>query len=73
MGLSPRLVSEIFTRIKALRAVGTTILLVDQNARAALGIADRAYVMETGRIVLEGRAADLLLDRSVQKAYLGAA
>ncbi|AMO22503.1 ABC transporter ATP-binding protein [Ramlibacter solisilvae] len=73
MGLSPRLVSEIFARIEALRAVGTTILLVDQNARAALGIADRAYVMETGRIVLEGRAADLLLDRSVQKAYLGAA
>jgi len=73
MGLSPRLVSEIFRRIKALRDVGTTILLVDQNARAALRIADRAYVMETGRIVLEGRAADLLQDSSVQRAYLGAA
>jgi branched-chain amino acid transport system ATP-binding protein len=73
MGLAPRLVAEIFSRIAALRAVGTTILLVDQNARAALSLADRAYVMETGRIVLEGRAADLLRDPNVQKAYLGAA
>jgi branched-chain amino acid transport system ATP-binding protein len=72
MGLAPRLVADIFARIAALRAVGTTILLVDQNARAALSLADRAYVMETGRIVLEGRASDLLRDPNVQKAYLGA-
>jgi branched-chain amino acid transport system ATP-binding protein len=73
MGLAPRLVAEIFTRIHALRKVGTTILLVDQNARAALGVADRGYVMETGRIVLEGSARDLLHDRQVQRAYLGSA
>ena len=71
MGLAPRLVAEIFAHIKALKASGTTILLVDQNARAALTIADRAYVMETGRVVAEGRAADLLRDPQVQQAYLG--
>ncbi len=71
MGLAPRLVAEIFNHIKALKAHGTTILLVDQNARAALAIADRGYVMETGRIVNEGRAADLLRDPKVQHAYLG--
>jgi branched-chain amino acid transport system ATP-binding protein len=71
MGLAPRLVVEIFTHIKALKARGTTILLVDQNARAALAIADRGYVMETGRIVAEGRAAELLRDPAVQHAYLG--
>jgi len=73
MGLAPRLVAEIFVRIAALRRVGTTILLVDQNARAALAVADRGYVMETGRIVLAGNARDLLQDRDVQRAYLGAA
>jgi branched-chain amino acid transport system ATP-binding protein len=73
MGLAPRLVAEIFSRISALGKVGTTILLVDQNARAALGVANRGYVMETGRIVLEGRARDLLHDRQVQRAYLGSA
>jgi len=73
MGLAPRLVSEIFCRISALGKVGTTILLVDQNARAALGVANRGYVMETGRIVLEGSARDLLHDRQVQRAYLGSA
>ncbi|WBY03216.1 ABC transporter ATP-binding protein [Ramlibacter tataouinensis] len=73
MGLAPRLVAEIFARIAALRKLGTTILLVDQNARAALGVADRGYVMETGRIVLAGAARDLLADRAVQQAYLGAA
>ena len=73
MGLAPRLVAEIFSRIAALRKLSTTILLVDQNARAALGVADRGYVMETGRIVLAGAARDLLADRAVQKAYLGAA
>ncbi|MBI5275854.1 MAG: ABC transporter ATP-binding protein [Burkholderiales bacterium] len=71
MGLAPRLVADIFTRIAALKAVGTTILLVDQNARAALGIADRGYVMETGRIVLAGPARELLHDPEVQRAYLG--
>jgi branched-chain amino acid transport system ATP-binding protein len=71
MGLAPRLVAEIFAYIKALKSRGTTILLVDQNARAALSIADRGYVMETGRIVAEGRAAELLRDPQVQQAYLG--
>ena len=71
MGLAPRLVAEIFAQIAALKARGTTILLVDQNARAALAIADRGYVMETGRVVLGGRAQSLLDDPSVQQAYLG--
>jgi branched-chain amino acid transport system ATP-binding protein len=71
MGLAPLLVAEIFGHIAALKSRGTTILLVDQNARAALAIADRGYVMETGRIVGEGRAADLLRDPQVQQAYLG--
>ena len=71
MGLAPRLVAEIFARIAALKARGTTILLVDQNARAALAIADRGYVMETGRVVLEGDARALLEDPQVQQAYLG--
>jgi len=71
MGLAPRLVAEIFSHIKALKNSGTTILLVDQNARAALAVADRGYVMETGRIVAEGSAAALLSDATVQKAYLG--
>jgi branched-chain amino acid transport system ATP-binding protein len=71
MGLAPRLVAEIFAHIAALRARGTTVLLVDQNARAALSVADRGYVMEAGRIALEGAAADLLRDAQVQRAYLG--
>jgi len=71
MGLAPRLAAEIFAQIAALRQQGTTILLVDQNARAALAIADRGYVMETGRIVLYGSAAELLGDPQVQQAYLG--
>ncbi len=71
MGLAPRLVAEIFAHIAALRARGTTVLLVDQNARAALSVADRGYVMEAGRIVLEGAAGDLLRDAQVQRAYLG--
>ncbi len=72
MGLAPRLVAEIFSRIAALKALGTTILLVDQNARAALAVADRGYVMETGRVVLTGSADELLRDPQVQQAYLGA-
>ncbi|MFO1286617.1 MAG: ABC transporter ATP-binding protein [Rubrivivax sp.] len=71
MGLAPKLVAEIFNHIKALSARGTTILLVDQNARAALAIADRGYVMETGRLVAEGPGAELLRDAQVQQAYLG--
>jgi branched-chain amino acid transport system ATP-binding protein len=72
MGLAPRLVAEIFSRIAALRKLGMTILLVDQNARAALSVADRGYVMETGRVVLSGSANELLHDPMVQQAYLGA-
>ena len=71
MGLAPLLVAEIFGHVAALKARGTTILLVDQNARAALAIADRGYVMATGRIVAQGRAVDLLRDPQVQQAYLG--
>jgi branched-chain amino acid transport system ATP-binding protein len=71
MGLAPRLVAEIFAQIAALKSRGTTILLVDQNARAALAIADRGYVMETGRVVLSGPAQRLLDDAQVQQAYLG--
>jgi len=71
MGLAPRLVAEIFAQVAALRSRGTTILLVDQNAHAALSIADRGYVMETGRVVLSGPARQLLDDPDVQQAYLG--
>ncbi len=70
MGLSPLLVSEIFDIIKAINENGTTVLLVEQNAKKALSIADRAYVLETGSIVLSGNAKDLLNDESVKKAYL---
>ena len=71
MGLSPIFVNEIFDIIKAVSASGTTVLLVEQNAKKALSIADRAYVLETGSITLEGKASDLLNNESVQKAYLG--
>lgn len=71
MGLSPLLVSEIFDIIKEIKAAGTTVLLVEQNAKKALSIADRAYVLETGSIVLEGEANTLMNDDSVKKAYLG--
>ena len=71
MGLSPILVSEIFDIIRSISENGTTVLLVEQNAKKALSIADRAYVLETGSITLEGKADDLLHDESVQKAYLG--
>lgn len=70
MGLSPLLVSEIFDIIKAINENGTTVLLVEQNAKKALSIADRAYVLETGSIALSGNAKDLLNDESVKKAYL---
>ena len=71
MGLAPILVDQIFAIIKELHAAGTTILLVEQNARAALSVADRGYVLETGKIVATGTGAELLLDESVKKAYLG--
>ena len=71
MGLSPLLVSEIFDIIKVISEGGTTVLLVEQNAKKALSIADRAYVLETGNITLSGKASDLMNDDSVKKAYLG--
>ena len=71
MGLAPFLVAEVFATIALLKRSGTTIFLVDQNARAALAIADRAYVLETGRITLSGTGADLLASPEVQSAYLG--
>ena len=71
MGLSPIFVNEIFDIIKEVSEGGTTVLLVEQNAKKALSIADRAYVLETGNITLSGKAEDLLNDESVQKAYLG--
>jgi len=71
MGLSPIFVNEIFDIIKEVSEGGTTVLLVEQNAKKALSIADRAYVLETGRIVLEGSADVLMNDDSVKKAYLG--
>ena len=71
MGLAPLVVARILETLADLRREGLTILLVEQNARAALQIADRGYVLETGRIVLQGRAADLLVDEEVKRAYLG--
>ena len=72
MGLSPKLVKEIFRIIEKLHDEVITVLLVEQNAKMALSIADRAYVLETGRITMEGKASDLLHDEKVRKAYLGA-
>jgi branched-chain amino acid transport system ATP-binding protein len=71
LGLAPLMAQEIFRVSGELRDRGTTILLVEQNAHAALALADRAYVIESGRVVLEGRAAELADDERVQKAYLG--
>ena len=71
MGLAPILVQQIFDIIRELHAAGTTILLVEQNARMALSIADRGYVLETGNIVLEGTGAELMNSPAVKKAYLG--
>ena len=72
MGLSPKLVKEIFSIIRKLHEQGITVLLVEQNAKMALSIADRAYVLETGRITMEGDAKELLNNEQVRKAYLGA-
>ncbi|HVW34632.1 MAG TPA: ABC transporter ATP-binding protein [Acidimicrobiia bacterium] len=71
MGLSPIMMNLIFTTLAELKAQGTTILLVEQNAQAALALADRAYVIETGCVVLEGSAAELAASEAVRKAYLG--
>ncbi|MCD6352475.1 MAG: ABC transporter ATP-binding protein [Armatimonadetes bacterium] len=71
LGLAPRIAQQIIASLSQLRDEGVTLLLVEQNARAALSIADRGYVMETGKIVLEGTAQELLRNREVQRAYLG--
>lgn len=71
MGLSPILVNEIFDIIRSVNEAGTTVLLVEQNAKKALAIADRAYVLETGKIVTSGNADALMNDDSIKKAYLG--
>ena len=71
MGLAPILVEQVFEIITRLHKAGTTILLVEQNAEMALSIADRAYVMETGRITLSGTGQELAASEEVQKAYLG--
>ena len=71
MGLAPILVEQIFDIVRELHAAGTTILLVEQNAQAALSVADRAYVLETGRITLSGTGKELMASDAVRKAYLG--
>ncbi|MDO5331278.1 MAG: ATP-binding cassette domain-containing protein, partial [Bacillota bacterium] len=71
MGLAPILVEQIFEIIKNLHKSGKTILLVEQNAQAALSVADRAYVLETGKIVMTGTGAELLASPEIKKAYLG--
>ncbi|MBP7711189.1 MAG: ABC transporter ATP-binding protein [Gammaproteobacteria bacterium] len=71
MGLAPLLVEEIFRVVRELNRSGVTVLLVEQNARAALAIADRGYVLETGRVVMSAAASELLADEGVRKAYLG--
>ena len=71
MGLSPLLVSEIFDIIKTLREAGKTVLLVEQNAKKAMSISDRVYVLETGSISTEGKASELINDERIKKAYLG--
>jgi branched-chain amino acid transport system ATP-binding protein len=71
LGLAPLIIAQIFKIIRRIRDEGVTVLLVEQNANKALGVADRGYVMENGRIVLSGTGADLLADSGVRKAYLG--
>ena len=71
MGLAPMLVEQILKAVAGLKNAGLTVLLIEQNARAALAIADRGYVLETGRITASGRGAELLADGRVQAAYLG--
>ncbi|MEW6387535.1 MAG: ABC transporter ATP-binding protein [Thermodesulfobacteriota bacterium] len=71
MGLAPRMVQQVYEILRKLKKEGTTLLLIEQNARAALKLADRGYVIETGRIILDGTAAELRDDPEVQRAYLG--
>ena len=71
MGLSPLLVSEVFDIIKSIREAGKTVLLVEQNAKKAMSISDRVYVLETGTVSMEGKASDLINDENIKKAYLG--
>ncbi len=71
MGLAPILVDEIFRIIQQINREGTTVLLVEQNAYKALSIANRAYILETGKVTMEGRAADLISNEAVKSAYLG--
>jgi branched-chain amino acid transport system ATP-binding protein len=71
LGLAPMLVKAIFDTVREINARGVTVLLVEQNARAALKVADRGYVLETGQVVLSGPAGELLQDERVRKAYLG--
>ncbi|MFP4071641.1 MAG: ABC transporter ATP-binding protein [Desulfovibrionales bacterium] len=71
MGLAPIIVQDIFRVVRTLREAGKTVLLVEQNAKAALQVADRGYVLETGKIILQGPAGELLANRDVQRAYLG--
>ena len=71
MGLAPKLVAEVFATIRRLREEGTSVLLVEQNAHAALSIADHAYVLETGRIVMQGPGRELAGNAQVREAYLG--
>ena len=71
LGLAPILVEEVFRVIQEIHAEGVTVLLIEQNAQAALAIADYGYVMESGRIALQGKGQDLLHDEAVQRAYLG--
>jgi len=71
LGLAPNVVTEIFRKVSQIREAGTTVLLVEQNVRRALKVADRGYVLENGRIVLEGSGAELLTNDHVRRAYLG--
>jgi len=71
LGLAPLVVRDIFSAVQRVSALGTTVLLVEQNARGALRLASRGYVLETGRVVLQGTAEELLANRDVQRAYLG--
>ena len=71
MGLAPILVAQVLDAVRSLKALGVTLLLVEQNALAALGIADRAYVMEIGRITMSGPAGELMHNPKVREAYLG--
>jgi branched-chain amino acid transport system ATP-binding protein len=72
LGLAPLLVREVFAALNRIREQGVTVLLVEQNVRHALALADRAYVLETGRVTLSGTAADLARDPRVQRQFLGA-